>query len=133
MRARASYDGYSVKLPNSAGEMQEAGSLLDHRIVVRLIACGALRYGEELGAISVRLERKARGSSDGYWVAYKRAGGRLHKTYVCEADALDPYNLDCAYQRLMHNVALYQRRCAVGPDARPSPPQTSQGGVGQNW
>ena len=119
MRARAYYDGYSVKLPNSAGEMQEAGSLLDHRIVVCLIACGALRYEEELGAISVRLERKARGSSEGYWVAYKRADAKLHKTYVCEADALDPYNLDCAYQRLMHNVALYQRRRAAGPDARP--------------
>ena len=100
-RAKPLYDGRSVKLPNGSGEMEDCGGLAQGRNIRRLITCRAFLYEDERGPISVRLERKARGSDTGYWVAYKRQNGRLRKTYICEAWALDPYNLDEAYQRLM--------------------------------
>ena len=69
--------------------------------VDRLIAVKAFLYEDEGRQISVRLERKVRGSDVGYWVAYKRQSGRLRKTYICEAYALDPWNLDIAAKRLI--------------------------------
>ena len=101
MRAKPTYDGHSVKLPNTSGEMEDIGSLHRAKSVDRLIAVKAFIYTEENGQISVRLERKHRGSNVGYWVAYKRCGGKLRKVYVSEAYALDPYNLDDAARRLL--------------------------------
>ncbi len=101
MRAKPLYDGYTVKLPNAAGEMEDIGDLHLPSSVDRLIAVKAFLYEDEGRQISVRLERKGRGSEVGYWVAYKRKYGRLRKTYLCEAYALDPYNLDMAARRLL--------------------------------
>jgi hypothetical protein len=101
MRAKPTYDGHSVKLPNASGEMEDIGSLHRAKSVDLLIAVKAFIYVEENGQISVRLERKRRGSDVGYWVAYKRCGGKLRKAYVSEAYALDPYNLDEAARRLL--------------------------------
>ncbi len=101
MRDKPLYDGYSVKLPNAAGEMEDIGSLHLASNVARLIAAKAFIYVEETGQISVRLERKGRGSDVGYWVAYKRQDGRLRKTYICEAYALHPWSLDAAARRLL--------------------------------
>jgi hypothetical protein len=78
-----------------------AGDLDDVPVLDALIAAGSFLYKADAGVIHVRLERKVRGSTDGYWVAYKRLRGRLHKTYLCEASALDPYNLEAAARRLL--------------------------------
>ena len=100
MRKKPLYDGYTVKLPNASGEMEDIGGLQLPRSVERLIAAKAFLYEAEGCQISVRLERKRRGSEIGYWVAYKRWGGRLRKTYICEAYALHPWTLDSAAERL---------------------------------
>ena len=100
MRTKPLYDGYTVKLPNVSGEMEDIGCLLLASSVDRLVGEKAFVYADEAGNISVRLERKGRGSEEGYWVAYKRLEGRLRKTYICEAYAIDPYNLDRAARRL---------------------------------
>jgi hypothetical protein len=101
MRLKPLYDGYTVKLPNGDGQLEDIGSLSNSASVARLVGIKAFLYEEEAGQISVRLERKGRGSEAGYWVAYKRHEGKLRKTYICEAYALDPYNLDQAAQRLL--------------------------------
>lgn len=101
MRLKPLYDGYTVKLPNSDGQIEDIGSLSSSVAVTRLVGVKAFLYEEEAGQISVRLERKGRGSEAGYWVAYKRRAGKLRKTYICEAYALDPHNLDAAAQRLL--------------------------------
>src|SRR5438105_1218272 len=99
MRRKAVYDGYRVQLPNSANEMDDLGGLLSVRALEALVRTKAFVYEAEGGVVSVRLERKERGSEIGYWMAYKRQGGKLRKTYICEAYALDPHNLDEAAQR----------------------------------
>ena len=101
MRLKPLYDGYTVKLPNGDGQLEDIGSLSKSASVARLVGVKAFLYEEEAGQISVRLERKGRGSEAGYWVAYKRCAGKLRKTYICEAYALDPHNLDQAAQRLL--------------------------------
>jgi len=101
MRVKPLYDGHTVKLPKAAGEIEAIGSLHSPANVARLIALKAFIYEAEGGQISVRLERKKRGSDQGYWIAYKRQDGRLRKTYICEANALDPWNLDSAALRLL--------------------------------
>lgn len=101
MRAKPLYDGYTVKLPNAAGEMEEIGDLNLPHSVDRLIAVKAFVYEDDGGSISIRLERKDRGSEVGYWVAYKRQNGKLRKTYICEAYALHPWYLDMAAKRLL--------------------------------
>jgi hypothetical protein len=101
MRVKAIYDGYTVKLPNSAGEMQDLGNLMSGRALAGLVRVKAFIYEAEEGRISVRLECKARGSSAGYWFAYKRLGGKLLKLYLCEAYALDPWLLDSVARRLL--------------------------------
>jgi hypothetical protein len=101
MREKALYDGYSVQLPNGAGEIEDLGPLMSGRALAGLIRVQAFVYEAETGRISVRLERKARGSSAGYWFAYKRLGGKLLKMYLCEAYALDPYLLDRVARRLL--------------------------------
>ena len=101
---KAIYDGYVVKLPNSQGNLEEIGGLQDSQTLPRLVKAGAFVYTTEAGSISVRLESKARGPLLGYWSAYKRFGGRLHKTYIAAAFALDPYNLEEAAQRLLTSV-----------------------------
>jgi hypothetical protein len=109
MRAKALYDGYTIKLPNVAGEMEDIGDLDLPNSVARLIAVKAFIYDEGSGRVSVRLERKGRGSEEGYWVAYKRTGGKLRKTYICEAYALHPWTLDIAAKRLrLTGRGLYQ-------------------------
>jgi hypothetical protein len=95
------YDDYWVYLPTADGAFACAGDLDDGPVRDALIAAGSFLYKAENGVIHVRLERKVRGSADGYWVAYKRRSGRLHKTYLCEASALDPYNLYAAARRLL--------------------------------
>lgn len=104
MRNRPFYDGYTLKLPNGNGEMEEVGDLTSGRNLRRLISVGAFIYEAETGRISVRLERKARGSSAGYWFAYKRARGKLMKMYLCEAYALEPYLLDRVARRLLPDL-----------------------------
>ena len=101
MRNKPLYDGYTVKLPNTAGEMVDIGDLHLPSIVDRLVAVRAFIYEDAGRQISVRLERKGRGSEAGYWVGYKRQGGRLRKTYICEAYALHPWTLDSAAKRLL--------------------------------
>ena len=101
MHAKPTYDGYNVKLPNALGGMEDVGSLLKAKSVDLLIAAKAFIYIDDKGRISVRLERKRRGSDVGYWVAYKRCGGKLRKAYVSEAYSLDPDNLDQAARRLL--------------------------------
>ena len=101
---KAIYDGSVVKLPNSQGEWEEIGGLCASQTLPRLLQAGAFVYTTEGGCVSVRLESKARGPLQGYWSAYKRIGGRLHKTYVAAAFALDPYNLEEAAQRLLASV-----------------------------
>lgn len=98
---KAIYDGYVVKLPNSLGELEEIGELDASGTLDRLVTAGAFVYSTDTGCVSVRLESKARGPSLGYWSAYKRIGGRLHKTYVATVFALDAYNLEEAAQRLL--------------------------------
>jgi hypothetical protein len=98
---KAIYDGFVVKLPNSQGELEEIGGLYASQTLRRLIQAGAFVYTTEGGCVSVRLESKARGPLQGYWSAYKRIGGRLHKTYIAAAFALDPYNLEEGAQRLL--------------------------------
>ncbi len=98
---KAIYDGSVVKLPNSQGELEEIGGLHASQTLRRLLQVGAFVYTTEGGCVSVRLESKARGPLQGYWSAYKRGGGRLHKTYIAAAFALDPYNLEEAAQRLL--------------------------------
>lgn len=106
MRRKAVYDGCHVQLPNSVGEMDDLGSLLSRCALRALVAAKAFVYEAEGGGVSVRLERKERGSETGYWMAYKRHGGKLRKTYICEAYALDPHNLDEAAQRLLSALPL---------------------------
>jgi len=101
MRLKPLYDGYTVQFPNGAGQLEAIGDLHSGDGIARLVGAKAFLYADEAGPISVRLERKGRGSEVGYWVAYKRHAGRLHKAYICEAYALDPYNLDDAAQRLL--------------------------------
>lgn len=101
MGKKAVYDGTTVKLPNGAGEMQEQGSLLSGPALRALVQARAFIYEAEAGRISVRLESKARGSSAGYWFAYKRLRGRLLKMYLCEAYALNPVLLDRVARRLL--------------------------------
>lgn len=101
MRLKPLYDGYTVKLPNGEGQLEDIGSLSRSASVARLVGVQGFTYEEEAGQISVRLERKGRGSKAGYWVAYKRHEGKLRKTYICEAYALEPHNLDQAAQRLL--------------------------------
>ena len=96
MRNKPFYDGYTLKLPNSDGEIDDVGHLTAGRNLLRLVNLKAFVYEAEEGQVSVRLERKTRGSSLGYWVAYKRIRGKLQKRYVCEAYALEPYVLDRA-------------------------------------
>lgn len=102
---KAIYDGSVVKLSNSQGNLEEIGGLHASQTLSRLIKTGAFVYTTEAGSISVRLESKARGPLQGYWSAYKRIGGRLHKTYIAAAFALDPYNLEEAAQRLLSSAA----------------------------
>lgn len=109
MRLKPRYDGYTVKLPNASGEMEEIGCLTRPSSVERLIALGAFIYEEGGGEVSVRLERKGRGSDLGYWVAYKRTNGKLRKAYISEAYALDPYNLDTAARRLLYENGVGPR------------------------
>lgn len=106
MRLKPLYDGYTVKLPNGAGQLEDIGSLSHSATVARLVDVKAFLYEEEGGQISVRLERKGRGSEVGYWVAYKRRAGKLRKTYICEAYALDPHQLDEAAQRLLREGSV---------------------------
>jgi hypothetical protein len=102
---KASYDGFVVKLPNSQGDLEEIGGLHASCVLTRLITAGAFVYTTEGGGVSVRLESKTRGPLQGYWSAYKRIGGKLHKTYIAAAFALDPYNLEEAAQRLLATAA----------------------------
>ncbi len=102
---KATYDGYVVKLPNTQGNLEEIGGLHTAQTLLRLITAGAFVYTTDAGDVSVRLERKARGPLLGYWSAYKRRGGKLHKTYIAAAFALDPYNLEAAAQRLFTSAA----------------------------
>ena len=104
MRNKPSYDGYTLKLPNSDGEMEDVGSLTAGPNLLRLLSLKAFVYEAETGRVSVRLERKARGSSQGYWVAYRRIRGKLQKRYICEAYALEPYVLDWAARCLLPNA-----------------------------
>ena len=104
MRLKPLYDGYTVKLPNGTGGLEEIGDLHSFTCVSRLVEVKAFIYDEGTGQVSVRLERKGRGSEVGYWVAYKRHGGKLRKTYICEAYALDPYNVDDAARRLLEDL-----------------------------
>ncbi|MGH9419027.1 MAG: hypothetical protein ACRD3J_03570 [Thermoanaerobaculia bacterium] len=101
MKVKPTYDGYSVRLPNAQGEMENIGSLSLYENVAHLVELKSFIYAQEADRISVRLELKKRGSEFGYWVAYKRRKGRLHKTYVCEAYMLNPWNLDDAARRLL--------------------------------
>jgi len=101
MRLKAIYDGDTVKLPNGAGELEDLGALMSGRALCGLVRAGAFIYEAEAGRMSVRLECKARGSSAGYWFAYKRWRGKLLKMYLCEAYALDPYVLDRVAWRLL--------------------------------
>jgi hypothetical protein len=96
LKTKPFYDGYTLKLPNSTGEIEDVGRLTARGNLMRLLCVKAFIYEAELGQVSVRLERKVRGSSAGYWVAYKRIRGKLRKRYICEAYALDPYVLDRA-------------------------------------
>jgi hypothetical protein len=98
---KAIYDGYVVKLPNSQGDLEEIGGWDASGNLDRLVTAGAFVYITEAGRVSVRLESKSRGPLLGYWSAYKRIGGRLHKTYVAAVFALDPYNLEEAALRLL--------------------------------
>lgn len=100
MRAKPICDGNTVWIPNERGEMEDIGPLTRFVNLKRLIELKAFIY-EEGGRISVRLESKQRGSANGYWVAYKRTGGTLHKTYVCQAELLDADSLHYAAQRLL--------------------------------
>ena len=109
MRLKPLYDGYTVKLPNGHGEMEDIGELRSSRAVARLVEAKAFLYEDEEGTLSVRLEPKSRGSEVGYWVAYKRSQGRLYKAYVCDAYALDPYDLDVAARRLFERIDDMQR------------------------
>jgi hypothetical protein len=109
MGAKAIYDGYTVKLPNASGEMEDVGSLLSGRAIVGLVEAKAFLYEAEEGRISVRLESKARGSLAGYWFAYKRLGGKLQKRYLCEAYALDPWLLDRVARRLLPDPVSERR------------------------
>jgi hypothetical protein len=81
--------------------MEDIGDLNLPSSVDRLVAVKAFIYGDEGRQITVRLERKGRGSEAGYWVGYKRQAGRLRKTYICEAYALHPWTLDSAAKRLL--------------------------------
>lgn len=101
MRGKAFYDGYTVKLPNASGEMEDCGPLMSARALAGLIAVKAFIYEAEEGTISVRLETKARGSDLGYWFAYKRVRGKLQKMYLCEAYALNPWLLDRVARTLL--------------------------------
>ena len=101
MRPKPVYDGYTLKLPNAAGELEDVGCITCPSNAGRLVELKAFLYKDDEGLVSVRLERKQRGSTCGYWVAYKRRNGKLHKAYVCEAYLLDPYNLDIAAARVL--------------------------------
>ncbi len=101
MGHKALYDGYTVKLPNASGEMEDFGPLMSGRALSNLVRVKAFVYEAEEGRISVRLEAKARGSSAGYWFAYKRLRGKLLKMYLCEAYALNPWLLDSVARRLL--------------------------------
>jgi hypothetical protein len=109
MVAKALYDGYTVKLPNAEGEMEDLGPLLSGRAIAGLVGAKAFLYEAEEGRISVRLECKQRGSLAGYWFAYKRWRGKLLKLYLCEAYALDPWLLDSVARRLLSDPGLPRR------------------------
>lgn len=101
MVLKAVYDGYTVKLPNASGELEDVGPLMSGKALAGLVRVKAFVYEAEEGRISVRLETKQRGSSAGYWFAYKRWRGKLLKMYLCEAYALDPWLLDRVARRLL--------------------------------
>jgi len=104
MHLKPHYDGWTVKLPNVHGGYEDIGDLNAPATVDRLVAVKTFVYEADAGPVSVRLERKRRGSEIGYWVAYKRHAGKLHKTYVCEAYALDAFNIDYAAVRLFRSA-----------------------------
>lgn len=106
MRLKPVYDGYSVKLPNGHGGLDDIGGLSSAASVQRLVEVKAFVYQDGTEQINVRLEQKGRGSSVGYWMAYKRCGGKLRKAYVSEAFALDPHNLDAAAKRLLEQEGI---------------------------
>ena len=70
--------------------MENIGSLAVGQAICGLVGAKAFLYEAEEGRISVRLETKKRGSSSGYWFAYKRYRGKLLKMYLCEAYAWIP-------------------------------------------
>jgi len=109
MGPKAIYDGYTVKLPNASGELEDVGPLMSGRAIVGLVGAKAFLYEAEEGRISVRLECKARGSLAGYWFAYKRLRGKLMKMYLCEAYALDPWLLDRVARRLLPDPVSERR------------------------
>ncbi len=58
MRLKPLYDGYTVKLPNGDGSLEEIGGLEYSASVVRLVCLGSFVYEAEGGRISAELRHR---------------------------------------------------------------------------
>lgn len=57
------------------------------------------RAGAVTGFMTVRKERRQRGG--GYWTVYRRAGGRVRKVYLGQAEAVTAARLEAIAQGLL--------------------------------
>ncbi|MBX3082856.1 MAG: hypothetical protein KF716_14550 [Anaerolineae bacterium] len=92
------------------------GTLLDHTTAQPIAVDSAawfewlkadehhtFHFAHPSGGFTARKERKQRGQW--YWVAYRQAHNKLHKTYLCKSDALTLSLLCAASEKLAHTVA----------------------------
>jgi hypothetical protein len=69
------------------------------------------------GSFQARKERKQRGGW--YWIAYRRAHGKIHKRYLGKPEELSPARLHAAAQLLGLSAAPAVRALPIDPNASP--------------
>jgi LuxR family transcriptional regulator, maltose regulon positive regulatory protein len=69
------------------------------------------------GSFQARKERKQRGGW--YWIAYRRAHGKIHKRYLGKPDELSPARLLAAAQLLEQSAPSVAQAVPVDPSASP--------------
>lgn len=88
----------------------------------------SFRFSCEAGSLSARREAKA---ERGYWYAYRKSGGRLHKAYLGRTEDLTRERLETVAAQLAQRAA--PARAAPVEEARPQPrlPQPSNELIGR--
>src|SRR4051794_30353996 len=67
------------------------------------------------GSFQARKERKQRGGC--YWIAYRRAHGKIHKRYLGKSEELSPARLHAAAQLLEQSAPSVAQAVPVDPSA----------------